>query len=185
MILCIMRIGKKAKNKLSDNRGISLVELIAVISIMAVMVGLVSFSISVMFSRDASYVAKKIDDELSEARMYSMSKAGEFTFVLHIDSDTNGNYVRIDKTISGVTTPYKTVALDKSVTIAVSGTVSTPTPSASGNIEFVFDKANGCVKTVNGSKGEGVYSITITSAKNTSKVKTVTLVSTTGRHYTD
>ena len=77
------------KNRLlfneKNDRGYSLVELIVVISIMAIMVGLLSLGISVMFSKDAEAVAKAIDDELSEARMLSMSKSGKFEMVLHID----------------------------------------------------------------------------------------------------
>lgn len=159
----------------------SLVELIVVISIMAVMTGILSLGIGMMFSRDASYVAVRIDDMLSEARTVSMSKAGTFTCSIHIDgTDPKNSYAKITDESGNV---YKEVILDKSVTVVVKkdGTAVT------GDFAVEFDKAKGSVKKVNGSDSDigKVYTIDVTSTKNTSKTKTVTLVSTTGRHYTD
>ena len=191
-----MKTGKRARNRI-DNRGYSLIELIVVISIMAIMVGIMSFGIGMMFTRDANYVAVRIDDELTEARTLAMSRDGVFTYVLHADNDPSGDhkggFIRIDQTVvTGkdehdhditVTTEYKKVLLDKGATIAVTGA----SLDVSGNMTIVFDKANGSVKSVNGSApaSGAVYTITVTSTKNSSKIKEVTLVATTGRHYTE
>ena len=192
---CIMKTGKRARNRIG-NRGYSLIELIVVISIMAVIVGIMSFGVGMMFTRDANYVAVRIDDELTEARTLAMSRDGVFTYVLHADNasgDHKGGFIRIDQTVvTGVdeyghditsTTEYKKVLLDKGATIAVTGA----SLDASGNMTIVFDKANGSVKSVNGSApvSGDVYTITVTSSKNSSKTKEVTLVATTGRHYTE
>ena len=83
MILFTMRTGRRENNITADNRGISLVELIVVITIMVVMTGLISIGVSLMFSRDASYVAGRIDDELSEARMYSTTTTAMSTRTSH------------------------------------------------------------------------------------------------------
>ena len=185
-----MRIGKRVRNnKCPRNRinnvGYSLVELIVVIAIMAIMVGVISLGLGMMFTRDANYAAVRIDDMLTEARTVSMSREGDFSFVLHIDPDPKEHYVEIRK--SGETDPYKKVLLDKSVLITVTGD-NVPT---SGDIAIIFDKANGCMKTIDNpgkadpQKASGVYTFTLTSTKNTSKTKTVTLVATTGRHYTE
>ena len=172
-----MRTGRREKNRIHDNRGISLVELIIVITIMVVMTGLISISVSLIFSRDASYVAGKIDDELSEARMYSMSKAGTCTFTLHIE-DPLGSYVEISDGAS-----YdKTVKLDKNVKITVSGTDGN-TWGDGDDVEILFDKAKGSLMSIGGIDASGVYTITITSEKFYGKTKTVTLIATTGRHY--
>ena len=70
MILFIMRTGRRAKkSSISDNSGISLVELIIVISIMVIMTGVMSLGLSIMFSRDTNYVAVRVDDALTETRM--------------------------------------------------------------------------------------------------------------------
>ena len=200
-----MRIGRRVSNRIGDN-GYSLIELIVVISIMAVMVGIMSFGISMMFTRDANYVAVRIDDELTEARTLAMSRDGVFTYVLHMDNDPSGDqkggFIRIDQTITVIgeggtetttTTEYKKVLLDKGVTISVTGT---GVPS-SGDIGIRFSKSKGNVQEIGSvtaepdgvyskeSDASGVYTITVTSKKNSSKIKTVTLNSITGRHYTE
>ncbi len=164
---------------MNDDRGISLVELIVVIAIMAVMVGITSFAVGMMFSRDANYVAVRIDDEMTEARTLAMSKAGKFRYEFHIDSDPKNSYVRIID-LDNPDPPVRNVPLNKSVTVKVNG-------AAASDFSLMFDKAKGNVIQVNGSDSaiEKVYTIEVTSVRNTSKVKTVSLITTTGRHYTD
>lgn len=185
-----MRTGKK-ENNLIDNRGMSLVELIVVVAIMMVMVGAASFGLGMMFTRDASFVATRIDDELGEARTLSMSRGGVFICELHIDA--SDPYTGSEITIYNTTdeslpksswTEYRKVALDKSVGITVSdgGSFS----ASSGDVLIIFDKSKGSVKTVNSISGAGkAYTFTVTSKKNSSKTQKVTLVGNTGRHYTD
>lgn len=194
-----MKTDRRRRNIIRDDQGISLVELIVVIGIMAVMVGVASLGIGMMFSRDANYVAVRIDDALSEARTLSMSKEGTFTCVIHIDPTDSGNNakhtVQIYQTIGpdkdhATTTLYKEVALNKSTGIAVTG----------DTVSFVFNKSKGNVTRVggapssesdvtntvfDGTAASGVYEITVTSTRNSSNVRKVTLVATTGRHYTD
>ncbi len=182
-----MRTGRRVKDKTADNRGISLVELIVVISIMVIMTGLVSLSVSVMFTRDASYVATRIDDALAEARMYSMSKSGSFSYVLDI-SDPMSSTVTIKDSGSF----EKIVNLNKRVNITFAGTVigdggaEEAVSLADGESAVIeFDKSKGCVNKVNGKKATGIYTITVTSERNPSKVEKVILIATTGRHYTE
>lgn len=191
MILCTMRTGKKVNSKVADNRGVSLVELIVVVAIMSIIVGISSYGLGLMFTRDANYVAVRIDDQLGEARTLSMSKGGVYICELHIDDSDpyTGSGITIysttDETLPKASwTKEKEVPLDKKVSINVSdgGSLSV----SSGDVRFIFDKAKGNVKSVNGDSGAGkAYSITVTSRRNTSKFKTVTLVGNTGRHYTD
>ena len=181
-----MKTGKRVKkNSFSDNRGMSLVELIVVISIMAVMTGLLSLGVSMMFSRDSNYVAVRIDDALTETRMCSMSKDGTFTFDLHIDSgDPKGSYVQIMQSVSGgAPVEYKKILLDKKVNISVLGDGSDLSLS---DVSVEFDKSKGNVKKINGSVTiHDVYTFRITPQNSVSKIKDITLISTTGRHYTE
>ena len=178
-----MRTGRRVNNRIRDDRGLSLVELIIVITIMMIMTGLVALGISMMYSRDTNYVAVRIDDAFTEARTMAMSKEGEVTYTLHVVSEPNKSTVVINRA-AGATPDVKTIALDKDVSISVKGDED-DTPMA-GDFVVVFDKAKGCVKSVNGADPDkGVYTITVTSNKNPSKAKTVTLVTTTGRHYTE
>ncbi len=167
----------------------SLVELVVVVAIMVVMTGVLSLGFNMLFAKDAEYVAVRMDDMFTEARTASMSKEGIFTYAFHIDAGNPENsYVKIDQTIkdpddpmdTGTTTEYKNVPLNKSVTVTING-------SAATDLSVEFDKAKGSVKTVkiNGSAVtiSQIYSIEVTSQRNTSKKNTVTLISATGRHY--
>ncbi|MCR5591431.1 MAG: type II secretion system GspH family protein [Lachnospiraceae bacterium] len=171
-------MAKNVGYKPDKNAGYSLIELIVIISIMAVMVGILSFGLSLMFSRDAEYVAKTIDDELAEVRMLSMSKDGVFVMKLHIDSDPSQNKIVIER--GGA--EYKTVDIKKSASLKVNYGTEEKT---SGDVKFEFDKANGSVKAIDGDPDNavGVCTITATSSKLSSKTAMVDLVATTGRHY--
>ena len=211
MILCTMRTGRRVngKTRISDNRGMTLVELVVVMAILIIMVGISSLGISILFNREADYVASRLDDGLTEARMLSMSKNGEFTYELHINnSKPTTSYVSIvwKKSESEAPEIYKKIPLDKSVTITVTGEDAAPgadpveepgedpvedseeTPSEETDtsvFKIKFDKAKGCVDEVNGSEDiSGVYRIRATSTRNTSKYTDVILITTTGRHHT-
>ena len=165
--------------KTKDDRGISLVELIVVISIMAVMIGFLSWGVSLMFSKDAEYVAKVIDDELSETRMLSMSKAGDFQMILHIDNrDVGDSSIEIQKDSS----EYKTVPIKKKSVIKVryGGNTIPSDDSTPVDVTVVFDKGNGSVKAP---MTTDICTITVTSKKLTSQTVMVDLAAASGRHY--
>lgn len=171
--------------------GYSLVELIVVIAIMTVVVGGAGLSISMVFSRDAQRVAKVIDDELSEARMNTMSTPGKYTMVIHCAADAHDNYIRIDRELDGTTT-NKTVSFDRLANIMITNSdtsVAGLAPyTADTDITIVFDKANGSVKkvTVDGTELSGdAYYIKCQSTRNASKVSVVKLFAVTGRHSVD
>ena len=116
----------------------------------------------------ANYFERKIGNDTYTMKCYKENTAVKFYLV--------------DKT--GETDPYKKVLLDKSVNITVKDNAGN---DLSGDIKIAFDKANGSVKSVNGSSPVSgtVYTINVESTKNSSKTKDVTLVATTGRHYTE
>lgn len=57
-----------------DNRGLSLVELMIVIAILAVVSGIVALGIGVAISKPAEECARKIQQSLEGARVYTMGK---------------------------------------------------------------------------------------------------------------
>lgn len=155
-----------------NDRGYTLVEAIVVMGIMTILVGIMSVGISLMFSRDAQSVAVMIDDQLTETRMLSMTKSGEFAMTVHEESP-RGNYILITRDGS----EYRKILLDKrDVAIEFSGGT---------DAAVIFNKANGSVKTVGGTDASGIYTYKVTSLRGATKQQMVTLVSTTGRHFTD
>ncbi len=174
-------MGVNECRKSSRNAGLSLVELIVVISIMVVMTGLISVGVSVMFSKDAEAVAKTIDDTLSETRMLSMSREGVITMILHIDnSDPSNSRIDIKQKIGDTDNTIKEVPFKNKASLKVSyGGTSVPAGDV-GDVIFEFDKGNGSVKNPSAS---GVITITSTTERFSAKTAKVDLIVITGRHY--
>lgn len=201
-----MRIGKKDrfKNRI-DNVGYTLIELIVVISIMAIMTGTAALGLSVAFSKDAARCATLLDDALTETRMLSMSKEGDFS--LSITVDANGHHKAI---ISGGTTTEseeggsvytetynQEIDLEGDSGIKISSiTCNSPSitllgdSASSGNqIKIVFNKTKGNVHSVAINDGAAdslensneimIFDITPVRGNRTAKVQ---LVTSTGKH---
>ena len=183
-----------------DDKGLSLVELIVVLSIMVVLIGLISVSISMLFSRDAERSAKLIDDQMSETRLSAMSKQGTFIIRIHTEDedtgDPSGNYIEIEKSSlaraapgeepAAVTTTKTRVDIDRNVFITFGTSGSVPDKASDDMLEITFDKADGHVTQIK-SNGEtfstnDVFEIQVRS-RNKTKSKTVYLMPVTGRHY--
>lgn len=167
--------------KHNTNAGMTLVEIIVTIAIISVLAGTMSISLSLMFSRDAERVGKKINDELSEARLMSMSKAGVFTLTIHTSADGKSNYIQLDCDNAGTVTTVEHLVLEKNAVITY-GLEGSLCSACNSDLKIVFDKANGSVKSINGATVNGLYQICSKGTHN-DKVCNVYLVTTTGRHY--
>ncbi len=165
-----------------DDKGYTLVELVAVIAIMVVMTGVLTLSLSIIYNEDAKRAVSLIDDELSEARMLSMSKSGNIVLIIDTDSVASKNKIVI-KRDSDV---YKTVSIDKDVLISSKLDGSTFT-SAGTDIEITFDKSTGSVSSINSVTGTSlankICEITAVAQKGTKPEARVSLIVNTGRHY--
>jgi len=80
-----------------DNRGLSLVELVIVIAILAVVGSLVTMGLSAATSKPAEECAKKIVSTLNSARMSTMGKQ---TVAINLYQESDGVYV--EEVINGV-----------------------------------------------------------------------------------
>lgn len=181
MTTCIMRTGKKVRDK-SNNAGYTLVELMVVIAIMAVLLGIAGLSVSLLFSKDAAQTASTIDNELTEARMLSMSRPGAYKYILHTGSNSIDIIKYDDDIMYANSKTVQTIELRSNVTITVEqdgGSLGTD------DISFLFDKANGSVKFVNDSApvSSSAIFINVKANRGTQKESLVTLIPTTGRHY--
>ena len=167
---------EREKNKLNNN-GYTLIELLVVIGIITVLVGGMSIAVSLIFSKDAAKCAASINDQLSNARMLSMSREGVYTMKVNMDPAHEDNYVEISTASGG---EYTKIDLGDRVIISFGpdgGTLGT------GTVEIVFDKASGAVRSVDGSETiADIYLFHIESVRGT-RTSEVELVSGTGRHY--
>ena len=165
-----------------NNKGFSLIELIVIIAIMGVLVGGASLGISLVFSKDASKCATRLNDSIYEARANSMYKAGKFELIIDKSEDA---YVATISQTDVTPVSSETVYLDgvdlsaKFVTEAVPAVKELELP-----VTVTFDKSKGNVYSVADADrayddGIIVFDITPRRGNRTAKVQ---LVTTTGKH---
>lgn len=126
-----------------DNRGLSLVEMIIVIAILAVVSGIVVLGISVAVSKPAEECARKIQQSLEGARVYTMGKQ-RLSLRYYVDDgcvyvqetaiDAAGNVT--------VKTPVKIGAKGVKVTYMVEGAAGY-TDLATDPLTLSFDRSTG------------------------------------------
>ncbi len=80
-----------------NNKGITLIELIIVVSILSIMTGIVGLSISIVSSADTTNTAERIDQLLERVKSETMSKANSSYLVVYKDlsADNPGYYAGI------------------------------------------------------------------------------------------
>ncbi len=81
------QLHNRVKENASDNKGLSIVELIVVIAIMAVLIGLLGMSLSLLFGTEASQAARKTEAQLNDAKTGAMTRAAEYMVIRYIDID--------------------------------------------------------------------------------------------------
>lgn len=163
-----------------NNAGFSLVELLVVIAIMSTLTGMIAFSVSLMFSKDATRCATRLNDIVYEARMDALSKPGRYTVTVTNDGSHNLAMITC-QTDSGSDT--KEVNLDgedssarTQITATLDGTALTLP------VSFEFDKSKGCIKTGVGSiTQDGILCFDITALRGSNDSK-VNIITTTGKH---
>lgn len=188
MTICIMKTGKKVpdnKIKYAD-LGYTLVELMVVIAIIAVVLSATTLSVNLLFSKDAAQVSSKIDDELTEARMLSMSKNEPYEMVFCIDNASSGHNHKILIVKNGnISSPEKVIELSSHVKICVKkGTTTIVDESDTTDLNLKFDKSNGSVTEINGGVPDSaeIYTFDVKAERGTQKESTVRLIPMTGRH---
>ena len=164
------------------NNGFSLIELIVIIAIMGVLVGGASLGISLVFSKDASKCATRLNDSIYDARANSMYKSGKFELIIDKSEDA---YVATISQTDVTPVSSETVYLDgvdlsaKFVTEAEPAVTEMRLP-----VTVTFDKSKGNVYSVADADrayddGIIVFDITPLRGNRTAKVQ---LVTTTGKH---
>lgn len=70
---------------MKDNKGLSLIELIVVIAIMAVLIGGSIFGLSMLLGVEARSACKSMDAQLNDIKTGAMSRASECMYIYYID----------------------------------------------------------------------------------------------------
>ena len=166
------------KNKL-NNAGMSLIELLVVISIMSIMTGTMAISANLVFSKDAEKCATRLNDAINTARMNAMSKPG--SGVLEIKKQ-GGEYVAVYDDGSSECLSEN----NKISKISCSFNGSNVVIDGSDSVSITFDKSKGIVADFNGEDllNSGVSGLAVFTVEQTtgSKKSDVTLVTATGKH---
>lgn len=158
----------------------SLVEIIIVVAIMAVFAGTMSYSINWASGKAAEECAQKLAYSLQQARTMAM---GKNSVTITVKKDDSGNIVTETEIVSnGAASPTKTTSTVGKKTVSVKfydGTTENELDDNTNKAVFVFDRASGALKTLNGSEAN-TTSPKFTITKGSTK-RTVEIVPITGR----
>lgn len=91
-----------ALNKSTDNRGISLIELIVVIAIMSVLIGAGAISLVMLTGAEAKQAANRFDAELNDVKTGNLAKAGEVVELTYIDIESLSDADKAAKAAMGI-----------------------------------------------------------------------------------
>jgi len=163
-----------------NNRGFTLVEIIVVVVIMGVLVGIISLSISSVFSSRARRCASEMDAYISMCKVNSMSRAGCIYIVLDLDGDGNirGRYYEDSDYVPDDASLRDTATFSDSNVAATFTTGGTETALSDTNtLTLSFDRNTGAFNPQSG--GNYCTSISLTSGRT----YVITLIPSTGNHY--
>ncbi len=130
------------RNSCRDNRGMSLVELIVVIAIMTVLIGIVGYSLNMLFGAEARQAAKKVESQLNDIKTGAMSRASESMEIRYIDivsefgTKSAAAQAGCDK--DGFYAVKKIATVQNESTIKVSYTDVEYTRLSSGKVEYTI-----------------------------------------------
>lgn len=169
----------KKLNMHEDCRGITLVEILLSIAILAILTSVSAYGISLLNSRDSEKCARTIEGKLGSLQSLSRAKEGEW--YMEVSKNAGNNELRIYRTAGGVTELQETIGLQNQVNMVFEADGIT---YAHDMVKIAFDKSSGKVKEAAGRPPCAVLKIKI-SNKRGSKKADVILISATGKHYVE
>lgn len=171
------------KRLVRDNRGLSLVELIVVIAIMAVMLVAGGFTIAMLTGAEAKQAANKLSAQLNDAKTGAMSRAAEELELKFIGSSDLSSYDGLHKTGFYAIKTVKTISKSSTeeqytVTVTKDGTSGGEADTesdriASGKVKITLT-LDGTAKVLTGAGGTGdVSGVIISYDRGTGKLNKV------------
>lgn len=168
-------MGKRLKRVKDKNNGMTLVELLVVITIIGIAAGFAALGSNLASSRDVEQCAKSINTMLEEVRMTSISRSGDVT--LDIDVGGGRNTMVMNRELGGTIHSSET-RLPSRVTVTFP---DFPTVEI---VTIAFDKSSGKVTRITGpDTSPKLLRIRCTNVRGTTA--TVILVANTGKHYVE
>lgn len=161
-----------------NDRGFTLVELIAVVAIVGVLAVSSALSLNAVFSMRAKRAAKTVDALLSQCRIDNLSGI-DSTLCIRYDAAEDTCTAELARTDEGTQTVYKTEPLGEriSVTFTVNGTAVTAADGIMPSVTFSME--TGAVTSFAGAAdGWSQAQIAVSGAKT----YTITLFRLTGEH---
>ncbi len=176
----IKRLISRLKKALKEEKGVTLIEVLVVLAILVIAVGGASIGISLASSRNAEKCAREINDGLENARMLSLSRAGDYE--LTIDCSTRAMVLHNEPP---GTDPDSTKNLQRRVNITLES--EEEDLSSATSITVTFDKSTGKVKTItiDGSAYAGDIIRIHTANEEGTRQADVVLIRNTGKHYVE
>ena len=207
-ILLYMKTGQKNRKyeMRKNNAGFSLVELMVVVAIMAVLMGVASYSFRLILSNSAKECAEKLSSQLYETKTGSMIRYGEeLTIYYHqkagsTDEYSDGYYIKrasytISKAgLSGLSPTPKPIAgnevrkiASNRVTISafLKGDASPIPITNAQEITIRYDRISGAFKQaiINGVENSSYFEKIVITSGN--KICTITMIPETGKHIVE
>ncbi|PXV93318.1 prepilin-type N-terminal cleavage/methylation domain-containing protein [Lachnotalea glycerini] len=160
---------------MENNKGLSLIELIVVIAIIAILSAGTVISIGLIFQSDVKECSHKLAGYIGQAKITTMSKvSGDLE--LYQDASDKDYYV----TISSETTPYKIG--NSGLTITCVTTLGNEIVISNTNtLKLKFDRSSGAFKYLEGTTD---YCNQIKIQKKTKEIS-IYLIPETGKYYID
>ncbi len=170
----------KSRKYQIGNKGMSLVELIMVVAILALFTGGITYSINWASGKAAEECAQKLAYSLQQARTMAM---GKNSITVTIKKDGDGYIVTeteiVSNTDSTPTTETKSSRVGKKTVTVKFSDGSSERELDTGGVQLVFDRASGALKTLNGAEAGATSPLFTISKGNT--LRKVEIVPITGR----
>lgn len=184
-------VGRKNKGKSKlNNAGMSFIELIVVIGIIAVMAGTLAYGVSLLVNADSKKASKSLYQEISDLRNETLAQTGVWYGEITRSSEKGQYYFtiyRVDS--SGNTRQVNRQALGSRITITARGAAETLITDTT-SVKIYFNPGTGTVKSIqNGTSGADLRDTTnrfyFDVASNAGESYELTLWNNTGKISTD
>lgn len=141
-------IGRKNKGKLKQNNaGMSFIELIVVIGIIAVMAGMLMYGVSLLVNADSKKASKNLYQQISDLRNETLAQTGTWYGEITRSTPKGQYYFTIYRDDASGTRQVDRQALGSRITITARGAAETLITDTT-SVKIYFNPGTGTVKSI-------------------------------------